>query len=78
MRSTEAEAREKWCPFARVHEQGSAAAASNRIQDGAGKTTLVPVGSVCIGSTCMAWRWAGVEPADAKAGRQGRCGLVPE
>ena len=43
---TEAEAREKWCPYSRVGEQASGAA-ENR-----------PDGSYnCIASQCMAWRW---------------------
>lgn len=48
---TEEEAKEKWCPFARVREanQGSAAAVNIR---SLGTPSLVR----CIASECMAWR----------------------
>jgi len=51
---TEAEARERWCPFARtyaVHETG--AATHNR---GYGKGKPEP-DCLCLASACMAWRW---------------------
>lgn len=58
---TEAEAKGKWCPFARVswHVAASPAFPS---QDGyAGNRDAnnghVP-GSECAASACMAWRWA--------------------
>jgi hypothetical protein len=65
---TEAEARTKWCPFARraVGFDGSRVAA-NRWD---GKNAL------CLGSGCMAW--IVVEPAAPGLNEEprGRCGLV--
>ena len=51
---TEDEATEKWCPHARLLEPYAEKTSINRGTDDA------PV-SLCIGSACMAWRWAGVE-----------------
>jgi hypothetical protein len=58
---TEAEAKTKWCPFGRflaevrVNRTTVAAAAVNTAgaNDIRGQAT-----SICIGSHCMAWRWA--------------------
>jgi hypothetical protein len=52
---TEQEARELWCPAARV-ETHTAVASTNR-----GETrdrTYVRQAVACIGSRCMAWRWS--------------------
>ncbi len=55
---TEAEAKMKWCPFARVGEQASGAA-ENR-----------PDGSYnCIVSACMAWRSGGTVRVDSSGKR---------
>jgi hypothetical protein len=48
---TEEDAREKWCPFARVASSETEAASANRGLPGDGRG---PVG--CIASECMAWR----------------------
>jgi hypothetical protein len=53
---TEDEARTKWCPFARVIENGSASGAHNRVQLPTGRDVRVPVAGFCLASTCMAWR----------------------
>jgi hypothetical protein len=53
---TEEEAKTKWCPFARVIENGSASGAHNRVQLPQGTDTRAPVASFCIASACMAWR----------------------
>ena len=55
---TEAEARRKWCPYARVSvsdrkEEGNHA--NNRWADEPTK------GANCLGSGCMAWRMVGVQ-----------------
>lgn len=59
---TEEEAKDKWCPFSRVLSSdivnGKAEigpgdpSGFNRVRHGAGPV----VGSLCIGSACMAWR----------------------
>ena len=56
---TEAEAKTKWCPFARFLGQGAQggrliALAAVNIGDENGKE----IRSYCISSRCMAWRWA--------------------
>lgn len=47
----EEEAKEKWCPMARIdtRQEGSN---YNRWSDGA-----IPIEGLCIGSDCMMWRW---------------------
>jgi hypothetical protein len=48
---TEEEARNKWCPFARVHTPDrTGSTAANRDFDGLRR------GSQCIASDCMMWR----------------------
>lgn len=51
---TEDDAKEKWCPFARVFDTGS----SNRVAADDDGPTAAAAGSECIASDCMAWRWA--------------------
>ena len=58
---TEEEAKTKWCPFSRVIAQDrgrlvQGSAAPNRI-NWIGEESEAPVGSLCIASACMAWRW---------------------
>jgi hypothetical protein len=70
--SSEKEARERWCPFARVFVSDcSEPAACNRYGSG----EQFP-NARCIGSKCMAWRWVpdpdGIKP---NSGR-GYCGLA--
>lgn len=61
MMLTEKESGAHWCPFSRVailRDDGSVEPNStsyNRLDEDNG--TLVPAGSFCIGSRCMAWRW---------------------
>lgn len=68
---TEEEAKTKWCPFSRViagtRTGASTATASgtqpafNRIEVGTG-VPIMPDGSACIASSCMAWRWRRHKP----------------
>lgn len=69
---SEAEAKQKWCPQARIaygkftsdgtrwhlydHQTASNAVFRNAADDG--KTKSDTFRSKCIGSECMAWRWA--------------------
>jgi len=76
---TEEQAREKWCPEARLTEISDTGAlgtyAHNRIIVGRNDHTPVLSGCLCIASRCMMWRWA--EPIlDGKNARQGYCGLA--
>lgn len=59
---TENEAKNKWCPFARVGVyHGGACTAVNRHPE-----PSVREDTKCIGSGCMAWRWKnGVTPEQA-------------
>lgn len=54
MNVTEAEAKTKWCPFARGSfvMVGNSPASVNRNLSGEASS-----GASCIGSDCMAWRW---------------------
>ena len=45
---TEDEAKDKWCPFARVSETGGRSVAINRDAE---------PWPTCVASKCMAWRW---------------------
>lgn len=67
---TEAEAREMWCPYARV-EYGSAAVNRGAVID---RDELA-----CIASKCMQWRWARGRRTRGKGGdeewqERGYCG----
>jgi len=57
MSVTEAEAKTKWCPFARVSSHGRDAAwnriGPHRIGDPA---VMLPAWALCLGPDCMAWR----------------------
>lgn len=57
---TEDEAKTKWCPFTRVvvafADTMSQAATANRDQPST--YGAYPGPTSCIGSVCMAWRWA--------------------
>lgn len=83
---TEDDAREKWCPLIRIHEEPSMGTegstyAYNRPEAMGGMT--------CIASDCMAWEWGEEEyelthsggevhhvlPLKLKTDRKGDCGL---
>jgi hypothetical protein len=80
MMLTEAEARDRWCPFARAanfdHDAhlpaGSVPVVINRW--GHGNERSRPHGDcMCLASRCMAWRWQGSED---RPERRGYCGLA--
>jgi hypothetical protein len=58
---TEAEAKTKWCPMARVI--WGQAAVNRELFDGSAPTTCL-----CLASQCMAWRW--------DTHKDGQCGLA--
>jgi hypothetical protein len=65
---TEGDAKTKWCPFSRVITGKAIAGTTtadapsnqpsfnNRLEVGPA-SVMLPDGSVCLGSACMAWRW---------------------
>lgn len=73
---TEDEAKKKWCPFVRLCVKGQSA--GNRYGDENG-TIENPSSCRCIGSDCMAWRWADGMPSitgKPKNMCEGYCGLA--
>jgi len=76
---TEDQARERWCPFARVADSiETSAPAANRLSRFRGVTNdpLVP-DAFCIASDCMAWRVSGVvRDEDGEGPWLGYCGLA--
>lgn len=91
---TEDEAKEKWCPFSRPvtvvgednHDKSPVIFMGNRVL-----VSIVgddpqeamfnenPDGSRCIGSRCMAWRWArGFNPTSGYCGLAGKPHGAPE
>lgn len=78
---TEAEAKERWCPFARVVVRPTQEISGRQVvfQDCVSINRFeeadpgLPSGAKCIGSQCMAWRWAA---EGGYGGRPGFCGLA--
>lgn len=65
---TEAEAKTKWCPFARSYDYVTGAEIPVPLNR---DTTGGPdVHCLCLASACMAWRW------HLESGKSGDCGLV--
>jgi hypothetical protein len=58
----EAEAKTKWCPFARYRVLNSSVNRSNDVR--------IPGPTLCLASDCMAWCWEDREDTE------GYCGLV--
>jgi hypothetical protein len=70
---TEAEAKTKWCPFARVGVGAGAGMAGVNRPIYRNETVINATG--CIGSDCMAWREAPA-PAEIVGPIHGFCGLA--
>lgn len=77
--TTEAQAKCKWCPFARNAPDGDAVGTFNRYYDGGDlhAESVAP----CIASRCMAWCWYDraydyVNCRDHGPTRRGFCGLA--
>lgn len=84
---TEQEATGRWCPFGRLGwflettENGVGGITFNRTHEGDGDPN-----SLCLGSSCMAWRWAttssrrspypGGHPVNETKRERGYCGLA--
>jgi hypothetical protein len=73
MLRSESEARETWCPFARV-------GGNNRLNNmQASSSETIPEAFRCIGSRCMAWREVQTSHLKGEAGKavqgHGYCGL---
>ena len=81
---TEEEAKTKWCPFARVitvhTAEGMIVGPGNRTEICGEDHFTKPMGSFCIGSACMAWRWDENEPVpftdETQPPNGGYCGLA--
>jgi hypothetical protein len=83
---TEAEARKRWCPFARMGDGVNRYLAVGVEEDG--RPRIFPSNSYCVGSECMAWRheksgipqeWiarAAMEGAPLEIESRGFCGLA--
>jgi len=74
MMLTEEQAREKWCPFARVADKPDGPVAGANRWPGHAFANH----SCCIASDCMAWWWGAKEspPVGAYPGKRGYCGLA--
>jgi hypothetical protein len=72
---TEEEAKNRWCPFARVAGNNYANESYNRVSRS--KKVVAP-NSHCIGSACMAWRWfqSTKEQGTLPPPYEGFCGLA--
>lgn len=76
---TEEDALTKWCPFARVHSNGTVA---NRDNPEDALITEIDGVSRCLGSACMAWRWSEVMLTQGQhvpmpqGSPEGYCGLA--
>lgn len=73
MQRSESDAREQWCPFARVN-------GSNRLANAqTGGSETIPEAFRCIASQCMAWREVQTSHLKGQAGKSaqghGYCGL---
>lgn len=56
---TEEEAKTKWCPETRIHEvRGAGVYVNKPITDENPHGHAKAASVLCIGSACMAWRWA--------------------
>ena len=84
MLRTEEEAKWCWCPFARELVDDHALDGGTLIYGSVNRTTdeggrvVVPSGSLCIASGCMAWRWGGnpISGVGAADRLLGFCGLA--
>jgi len=69
---TEADAKKKWCPYARADNRAFVKEEGDR--KGAGAP---PADCSCIASLCMAWRWGEVEPTQKKTNHEKRTASAP-
>lgn len=78
---TEDEAETKWCPFVRTVVVGidsEIIGPFNRDDTTPGRTQDIIERALCIGSTCMAWRWdvGDDEKVIPERSLDGHCGLA--
>ena len=71
---TEAEAKEKWCPFGRIALTEGGNVISGPFNRLATRAEPVSYPSICVASRCMAWRFHETETGDAAP--FGYCGLA--
>jgi hypothetical protein len=65
---TEEEAKTKWCPFARYVETDSETGETASPAYNRDSIVIESPACLCIGSACMAWRWAAIPNPDYKPG----------
>lgn len=71
---TEAQAMERWCPFAKSRSIIDAAYGRVVFVSSAEQTTP---STFCIASQCMAWRWQREDTPDSRpSATDGYCGLA--
>lgn len=70
---TEAEAKSKWCPFARTANGLEDAVAVNRVF----AKSEPDKDCYCLGSGCMAWRWGSKRNPNWKPGNMYTMGGLP-
>ena len=77
---TEGQAREKWCPMARVPSRCGGVTGQYEVAANRGVAMDKPYDQArCIASDCMMWRWGeSAETADKDRGRVGFCGLAAD
>jgi hypothetical protein len=76
---TEAEARKRWCPFARVAVDTVVTddpVPANRALDLHNNMPTWPAQCACMASFCMAWRWEHRFLGEHAANSTGYCGLA--
>lgn len=77
---TEDEAKQRWCPFARVGSSRNGLGSMNReALSSEADADLVERNTRCLASACMAWRWVTLwadEEPDPPPERTGFCGLA--
>ncbi len=74
--TTEAEAKEKWCPMVRAGRIGANYTAAVNWPGGGAEVVGEQEWAKCIGRGCMMWRWGGTSPNVVDTPPHGWCGLA--
>lgn len=75
MMLTETQAREKWCPAARMTQVGAGVGGVNRVVDREDRSSKPHYqnGCMCVASDCMWWRWGDLK---TQSTIEGYCGMA--